>query len=153
MRPSHHSQTRCRAEAVAWGARPPFPKATDWRPITKDTRRGFFTLRLVSGLTIQECVLHEKAARRWIALPGRAQIDPDGKQRNGQAVYVTILEITNRDCREAFQQQALAAVDRLLGETAAEPRQRPIRRPVKKQAARLVAPMLDDPIDDLWAPS
>src|SRR6516164_2140102 len=113
------------AEAVAWGGKPApaVMVAADWRPITKGTLRGFFILRLASRLTLRECALHEKAAARWIALPGRAQIDPDGKQRinpaTGKRLYIPVVEITDKEARERFRSQALAAIDRLLPETTA----------------------------------
>ena len=66
--------------------------ASDWRPIGRNTLRGFCDLRLQpSGIMLHECSLHEKGGKRWIGLPaGKAE-------------------------RERFQAAALAAVDRLLG--------------------------------------
>jgi hypothetical protein len=93
--------------------------ASDWRAVAKDTLCGFFTLLLPSGLTIRECALHKKDGARWVALPARAQIDPDGKHRTdpatGKRAYTPILAIPDRERRERFQRLALAAIDQMLG--------------------------------------
>ena len=94
--------------------------AADWRPVTKNTLLGFLTLRLApSGLVLRECSLHQKDDRRWIGLPGKPQLDAEGRQRadptTGKRLYAPIVEIAGKAEREAFQLAALAAVDRLLG--------------------------------------
>lgn len=91
--------------------------ASEWRPLERNTLKGFLTLVLPSGLTLRECSLHEKDGRRWIALPGRPQIDGEGRHRTdpaGKRLYLPIVEIPDRGQRERFQRAALAAVDRLL---------------------------------------
>jgi hypothetical protein len=98
------------------------PRATiiarDFKAVTKNSLRGFVTLILPSGLVIHDCSLHEKDGRRWIGLPGKPQLDRDGRQRkdaNGKPLFIVILEIEDRNAKTAFQRQALAAVDALLG--------------------------------------
>ena len=94
--------------------------ATDWRPVTKNTLRGFLTLKLApSGLVLKDCSLHEKGDKRWIGLPSKPQLDSDGRQRKdaatGKPLYTPSVEIVGKAERERFQEAALAAVDRLLG--------------------------------------
>jgi hypothetical protein len=92
--------------------------ARDWRPVERNTLRGFLTLELPSGLGLRECSLHAQGDRRWIGLPGRPQLDADGRHRvdpdTGKRAYVPVVEIHGTAARERFQQAALAAVDRLL---------------------------------------
>jgi hypothetical protein len=91
--------------------------ATDWRPVEKGTLRGFFSLRLPSGIRLRDCALHSQGDSRWIGLPGKPQIDAEGRHRidpaTGKKAYTPTVEIS-RERREAFQAQALAAVDVML---------------------------------------
>lgn len=97
--------------------------ASDWKPLEKNTLRGFVVLRLEpSGLVLRDCTLHRKEGREWIGLPGRPQTDRDGQPRrdpnSGKVLYSPIVEIPDRGARERFQQAALAAVHALIGEGA-----------------------------------
>jgi hypothetical protein len=114
--------------------------ASNWQSLERNTLRGFFTLRLPSGLVLRRCTLHEQGTSRWVGLPGAPQIDADGRQRvdlAGKRLYTPVVEIDGSEARARFRGQALTAVDRMLaGETASAP------SPAKTLA--------DDPIDDLW---
>jgi hypothetical protein len=93
--------------------------ASNWQPRAQNTLRGFFDLLEPSGQKLHECTLHEKGASRWISLPSKPVLDGDGKVRlgaDGKRVYVPSVSIPDAKRREAFQAQALAAVDRLLGD-------------------------------------
>ena len=94
-------------------------RATDWRPLERNTLRGFVTLELPSGLILHECTYHRAVSgAEWIGLPGRPQLDRDGKQRkdsvSGKALYTPIIELKGKAERERFQAAALAAVRELL---------------------------------------
>jgi hypothetical protein len=92
-------------------------RAADWRPHLSGTLQGFFDLQLPSGLTIHDCMLHDRGDRRWIGLPGKPQIE-DGRHRldpkTGKPAYTPVVEVA-RAASDRFQEQALAAIDRLLG--------------------------------------
>jgi hypothetical protein len=97
--------------------------ASEWRPYEKNTLLGFLTLKLEpSGLVLREYALHEKAERRWIALPSKPQVDSEGRHRvdpsTGKKLYFPVVEITGTEARRRFQEAALAAVDSMLGETS-----------------------------------
>ena len=94
--------------------------ARDWRPLEKNTLRGFCTLVLSpSGLVLRECTLHVNADRRWIGLPSKPQLDADGKHRidpsTGKKAYSPIVELMGKEERARFQRAATDAVDKLLG--------------------------------------
>ena len=98
-------------------------RASDWRPMSRNTLQGFVTLTLdPSGIVLRDCTLHQKEGRDWIGLPGRAQIDRDGQVRKdpttGKVLYAPVVEIPDRDARERFQQAALAAVLEHVGSAA-----------------------------------
>jgi hypothetical protein len=106
--------------AVGFGGKPqPRITATDYREVRRNTLRGFCSLQLPSGLVLHECTYHEQGERRWIGLPGRPQLDQDGKHRidpaTGKKAYTPVVEVRGKPARERFQSEALAAVDRLLG--------------------------------------
>jgi hypothetical protein len=94
-------------------------RASDWRPMPRNTLRGFVTLTLEpSGLRLHDCALHRNGDREWIGLPGKPQINRDGQQRKdpttGKALYTPLVEVPDKDARERFQRAALAAVHELL---------------------------------------
>jgi hypothetical protein len=93
--------------------------ASDWRPIERNTLKGFFTLELPSGLVIKECSFHHKDGREWVGLPGKPQLDRDGTPRRdaatGKLLYTNVIEIPDRAARDKYQAAALAAVHAMLG--------------------------------------
>jgi hypothetical protein len=98
--------------------------ASDGRAVEKNAPRGFFALKLPSGIKINECSYHEEAnGTRWVGLPGRPQLDTEGKHRTdpttGRKLYVPIVEIVGAESRRRFKEAALDAVDRLLGKGGA----------------------------------
>jgi hypothetical protein len=93
-------------------------RARDWRPLERNTLRGFFTLELPSGLILNECTYHRAASgSEWVNLPNRPQIDREGRHRKdpatGKALYTPMVEIKGK-ARERFQEAALEAVRTLL---------------------------------------
>jgi len=105
---------------VGVGDKPPPPMtASDWRPVVSNTLRGFFSLCLPPwDIAVPEFSLHQNGDRRWVGMPGRAQIDANGQHRidpqTGKRAYTPVLVIRDREKRERFQRAALAAVDQLL---------------------------------------
>src|SRR3954451_5576845 len=95
-------------------------RASDWRPMQRNSLQGFVTLKLEpSGIVLHDCTLHQKDGREWIGLPGKPQMDREGQQRKdpntGKVLYTPVVEISDKTQRERFQQAALAAVHELLG--------------------------------------
>jgi hypothetical protein len=92
-------------------------RASGWRPHSSGSLQGFFNLRLASGLCLNDLTLHEQGDRRWVGLPGKPQIDSEGRHRvgdNGKKLYTPVVEIPDRERRDKFTAEALAAVDRML---------------------------------------
>jgi hypothetical protein len=81
--------------------------------------QGFLTLRTPSGIVLHECTYHRQGDKRWIGLPGRPQLDQDGRHRvdpaTGKKALTALVEITGKEARERFMSGALAAIDRMLG--------------------------------------
>jgi hypothetical protein len=131
---------------VPVSARPAGMVAVNFRAVAKNTLRGFFDLHLASGLVVHECSLHQKAdGARWIGLPSRPQVDGSGTVRRDQAgktLYTPILEIPDAGRRKAFRDQALRAVDALLGVSSQTEPRREQAKPDERE--------LNDSVDDLY---
>jgi hypothetical protein len=84
--------------------------ARNWRPLEKNTLRGFVDLELPDpGLVIRSVCLHAKAGSRWVAMPARPWIDESGTRQ-----WTQIVEFANPDARRAFQAAALRAIDEIM---------------------------------------
>jgi hypothetical protein len=77
-----------------------------WRPMVKNTLRGFFTVVLPSGLIINECSLHERNGARWISFPAREYSDAQGQRK-----WETILTFRDSKVSDKFRDLTLAALD------------------------------------------
>jgi hypothetical protein len=93
--------------------------AVNFRERVRHTLKGFFDIELANGLMLKDCSYHERDGKRWVLLPSRAQIHPEGRHATdpatGKKLYISVVEIKDRGRRERFQAEAMAAVDRLLG--------------------------------------
>ena len=97
--------------------------ATDWRaPENRGSLRGFRTLRLPSRLVLRDCTFHQQGERQWIGLPGKPQIDAEGRHRidptTGKRLYLPVVDIPDWRARARFQEAALIAIARLLADEA-----------------------------------
>ena len=86
---------------------------SDFRPLSKHTLKGVFTLRLPSGMIIHGCMLHESNGARWIGLPGKPYTDSSGKQ-----TFSKILEFSDRATADRFRDAVLEALDAHLAGVA-----------------------------------
>lgn len=82
-----------------------------FRPLVKNTLRGFLTIHLADiGLTIKDVCLHEKNSKRWLQLPSKPYTKTDGSQG-----WAYILEI-DKSFYWIFQDSGLAALDAYLSQ-------------------------------------
>jgi hypothetical protein len=95
-------------------------RASDWRPMGRNTLVGFVTLELQpSGLVLNDCSFHRHHdGKEWVGLPAKPQLDRDGGHRKdahtGKVLYTPVVEIKGKEARERFQEHAVAAVHALL---------------------------------------
>jgi hypothetical protein len=72
---------------------------------------------------LHDCSLHQSGEKRWVGLPGKPVLDKDGKvlitAKTGKRSYSVCISIPDVAIRDRFQEAALAAVGRLLGERTA----------------------------------
>jgi len=83
-----------------------------WKPLVRNTLRGFADVRLPNGLIVREIPVHETHGRRWAALPSKPQIDRDGQLRrvDGKIAYTPVLEWDSRELREGWYDRVVALV-------------------------------------------
>ena len=84
---------------------------SDWKEVVKNTLRGFCSITMPSGLILRNCSLHEKEGSRWIGLPAQ-----QFKKDDGTSCYKPIVEFTNKQARDRFNEAAFRAVDWYLAE-------------------------------------
>lgn len=85
-----------------------------WKPIARNTLRGFADVRIGKSLIIREVSLHTANGKRWASLPskpmmkdGRALIDDKGKVK-----YSPIMEWADNDARNSFSEGVVEAIER-----------------------------------------
>jgi hypothetical protein len=87
----------------------------DWKPLNRNTLRGFATVEIVEfQLQISDVAVHAKGDRTWAALPSRAWIR-DGAlvlDDSGKPQYSPIFTFTRNAVRDAFSCAVIAAVVR-----------------------------------------
>jgi hypothetical protein len=118
-----NSERLRRAEAAVWGPQPasvlaPAPgrlrmRLVAWKPMVKNALRGFATIELPIGLKISDVPVLVSGGKAWARLPGKPQIDREGKQKRdarGRAEYVPILTWRNKKLGDAFSERVVALV-------------------------------------------
>ena len=106
------------ATAGAYSGSPAPPRQlrlVAWRPLKKGSLRGFATIRLPIGLTIRDCPVLIGRNGAWATLPGKPQIDAEGRHKkdvSGKAAYVAILEWDDRALNNRFSAAVVSAVRR-----------------------------------------
>jgi hypothetical protein len=85
-----------------------------FKEVTKGSLRGFADVELPIGLVILECPVHRASnGRPWAALPAKAQVDSDGRQRRderGKPAYSPVLKWRSDKLREAFSARVVELV-------------------------------------------
>jgi len=89
---------------------------SDWKPFSKNTLKGFFSVTLPSGLVLHGVMLHEKSETRWISFPAREYLD-----QAGETQYARIVEFVDRGTANKFRDLVLEALDELI-KASHEPR-------------------------------
>jgi hypothetical protein len=89
-------------------------RLADWRPLTRNSLRGFATIELPNGLTISDVSVHVSNGRAWASLPAKPQLNPDGTTRrsdDGKIIYTAFLKWGNRTLQDGFSAAVVQAVE------------------------------------------
>jgi DNA-binding cell septation regulator SpoVG len=90
-------------------------RITAWRPLHKNTMRGFVSIELQVGLVISDAIVHVGTNGPWVAMPGKPQVEPDGTLRrgpNGKPAYVNILSWRSRALADQFSSAVISELIR-----------------------------------------
>ena len=77
----------------------------EWRPLVKNSLRGFATVALPCGLKIRDIPVLLGRNGPWASLPNKPLLDNNGQQKrdaNGKPAYVAILEWRDREVSDRF---------------------------------------------------
>lgn len=81
-------------------------KIVNFRPLGKNTLRGFLTIHFIDiGLVVKDVCLHQKDGKRWLQLPSRSY-----QKKDGTVAYAYVMEFEKKDYW-IFQDSALTALD------------------------------------------
>jgi hypothetical protein len=91
-------------------------KCIKFKPFEKNTLKGFADLELTRvGIVIHDCCWHVRDGAEWISFPARQY-----KDRDGHATWARVIDFAEDaggDIRQAFKEQALAAIHAVAKET------------------------------------
>ncbi len=85
----------------------------EFKPLVRNTLRGFCRVRLPSGMVLHDCAVHEKEGRVWVAPPGRPIVDREGnlvREPNGKLRYAPTISFANRETQDRFSNTAIEAL-------------------------------------------
>jgi hypothetical protein len=105
-----------RAERATWGEEPPARPSLQlltFKPVRRNTLRGFAEVRLPSGLIITDIVVGEAGGRQWALLPSKPMLDRDGnpmREESGKLRYSPVVEWATPALRDEFSKRVVALV-------------------------------------------
>jgi hypothetical protein len=75
-----------------------------WRPLVRNTLRGFADVEMPSGFQIDEIAVHVRDGRAWASLPARPMLDADGRHvvREDKPQYATIMRWRTRELADRW---------------------------------------------------
>jgi hypothetical protein len=105
-------------EAATWGAKPASPirpkmRLISWKPLVKNSLRGFAEFEFPSGLRLIACPVLVSHGRAWVSLPSKPVLDQTGYQKraiNGKPVYVPVVQWRDRDLQARFSAAAIELI-------------------------------------------
>lgn len=87
--------------------------AEDFRPVERNSLRGFARIRFQSGLVINDCAIHVTSGRAWASPPSRQLVDRNGvvmKDADGKVRWQPVIEFASKKVRDAWSHQVVEAV-------------------------------------------
>jgi hypothetical protein len=92
---------------------PPCMALLEFKPLVKNTLRGFAVLDVPPGIIVREFSIHEKNGKRWASLPAKPMLDADGKQivnHAGHKQYAAPLGWRTRELADRFSARVIELV-------------------------------------------
>jgi hypothetical protein len=88
--------------------------ATSWRPLLKNTLRGFVTAHVAElGMSFLDVAIHQKGDRAWAAPPSRPWVKGTVvlTGEDGKPSYSPLVEFDSPAVRSAFSDAVVAALE------------------------------------------
>ena len=85
----------------------------DWKPVVRNTLRGFCTVTLPSGLILSEVAVHIDGAKSWAMPASKPMISREGtvmRDQAGKVRYAPIISFTSKELRDRFSGQVIEAL-------------------------------------------
>lgn len=88
-------------------------RVSDFRPVIRNTLRGFCVVELPSGLRIHDVAVHQRDGTAWASFPAVPQLE-GGAQRvvDGKPQYKRVIEWTSRALTDGFSAAVCAELRR-----------------------------------------
>lgn len=91
----------------------------EWKPMVRNTLRGFVTIKLGRSLIVHDAPVHctaraDGTMRYWCGLPSKPQVDRTGqalRDDKGKVRYTPILEWSDRAASDRFSDGVIAAIE------------------------------------------
>jgi DNA-binding cell septation regulator SpoVG len=91
----------------------PSPKILDWRPMQRNTLRGFAKVEFGSGLIISDVTILKGDRGPWASPPSKPMVGRDGtvmKDQDGKVRYTPIIEFSSREIRDKWSDSIIEAM-------------------------------------------
>jgi hypothetical protein len=84
----------------------------DWRPLEKNTLRGFCKVQFSSGLIVAEIGIHIAGSRAWAAPPSRPWIKDNATvlDDKGKPKWQPLIDFATHGVRSSWSNQVLGAL-------------------------------------------
>jgi hypothetical protein len=89
------------------------PVVEEFRPVLKNSLRGFARVRFASGLVVHEVTLHVSEGRAWASPPARQMTARDGTllvDDAGKVRWQPLVSFASKAVRDRWSQQVVEAV-------------------------------------------
>lgn len=87
---------------------------SDWKPLARNSLRGFFTATMPSGIVFHEIAAHTSNGKKWVSPPSKPMMGRDGvalKDENGKIKYSQMISFSDKAVRDKWSAAVVAALD------------------------------------------
>lgn len=89
------------------------PRVLEFKPLAKNSLRGFATVEFPSGLIMSDVSVHVSHGRPWASPPSRPMIDREGqamRDGEGKLRYSPVVTFTDKAVRGRWSDSVIAAI-------------------------------------------
>ena len=85
----------------------------EWRPIVKNSLRGFCVVRLGKALKVKDIAISRNGNSCWASFPSMPVLDADKKQKKigDKFVYIPFIEWMDRESKDKFSASVIEALE------------------------------------------